>query len=175
MKHKLLVILGSTSTGKTDLAIELAKKFNGELVSADSRQVYKHLDIGTGKLPGEFQTLEKHDNYWVIDGIKIWMTNVVSPEIRSNLYEYILKAEEVINQIIKEEKLPILVGGTGLYIRSILEGVSDFGIDENVKLREELESLDLEDLKNKINEVDAIALKALNNSDRSNKRRLIRL
>ncbi len=172
MKDKLLVILGTTSTGKTDLALDLAKKLNGEIVSADSRQVYKYLDIGTGKLPGNYQILEKDDNYWKIDGIKIWMYDVSLPDRRFNLYEYIKISRSVIEDITRRGKLPILVGGTGLYIRSLLEGITNYGISEDLDLREELEDLDLAELKKRISPE---VLKNLNNSDINNKRRLIRL
>ena len=172
MKPKLLVILGTTSTGKTDLALELAKKQNGELVSADSRQVYTHLDIGTGKLPGSYETLEKGDGFWEIDGIKIWMYDVVNPEIRFNLYEYIKQASEKIKEIASRGKLPILVGGTGLYIRSLLGGISNFGIAENNDLRGELEELAIDEIRKRISPE---VLSKLNNSDINNKRRLIRL
>ena len=172
MKQKLLVILGTTSTGKTDLAIKLAKKLNGELVSADSRQVYKHLDIGTGKLPGNYDTLEKGDGFWEIDSVKVWMYDVINPEIRFNLYEYLKQTSEIIKGIMNRGKLPILVGGTGLYIRSLLDGITNFGIAENSDLREELEELELGDIRKRINPE---TLSKLNNSDINNKRRLIRL
>ena len=175
MKPKILVILGSTSTGKTDLALELAKKLNGELVSADSRQLYKYLDLGTGKLPGEYETLSKSDNYWQIDGIKVWMYDVASPEQRFNLYQYILIAQEIIYKITASGKSPILIGGTGLYIRSLLEGISDFGSEENNELRKELEELSLKELQEKIKQTNSGTLENLNNSEINNKRRLIRI
>ena len=151
MKNKLLVILGTTSTGKTDLALDLAKILNGELVSADSRQLYKYLDIGTGKLPGNYETLEKHENFWEVDGIKIWIYDAAEPQNRFNLYEYIKKAEAIIEDITRRGKLPILVGGTGLYIRSLLEGITNYGIAEDTDLREELEDLDTTEIKKRIN------------------------
>ena len=172
MNNKLLVILGTTSTGKTDLALDLAKKLNGEIVSADSRQVYKYLDIGTGKLPGSYESLEKNDNYWEIDGIKIWMYDAAEPQNRFNLYEYIKKSEAIVEDITRRGKLPILVGGTGLYIRSLLEGITNYGVAEDTDLREELEDLDTTEIKKRI---DSNTLKNLNNSDINNKRRLIRL
>lgn len=172
MKNKLLVILGTTSTGKTDLGLDLAKKLNGELVSADSRQVYKYLDIGTGKLPANYESLEKNDNYWEIDGIKIWMYDAAEPQNRFNLYEYIKKAEAIVEDITRRGKLPILVGGTGLYIRSLLEGITNYGVAEDSDLREELEDLDTTEIKKRI---DPEIVKNLNNSDINNKRRLIRL
>lgn len=172
MKPKLLVITGTTSTGKTDIAIKLAKKLNGELVSADSRQVYKYLDLGTGKLPGNFERLEKNNSHWKIDGVNIWLYDAVDPETRFNLYQYLLRSSEKISEIIEEKKLPILAGGTGLYIRSLLEGVTTFGVEENTNLRNELESLGIEEIKKRIPER---KLNSLNESDINNKRRLIRL
>lgn len=179
MKNKLLVILGSTSTGKTDVAIDLSQKLNSELISADSRQLYKYLDIGTGKLPSNeswvMNQVSRGDGYWSINGINVWMYDVVNPETRFNLYEFILKAQEIINQIVKRGKLPILVGGTGLYIRGLLEGISDFGTDENNDLRSELETMDIEEVRKRIEKVDPQILEKFNNSELNNKRRLIRL
>jgi tRNA dimethylallyltransferase len=175
MKNKLLVVLGQTSTGKTDVSLDLARKFNGEIVSADSRQVYKYLDIGTGKLPGRFKQVERGDGFWKIDGMKIWLYDVVDPVKRFNLYEYILKVEKIINNIAENGKLPILTGGTGLYIRSLLEGVSEFGVQVNEELRAEFETLDIEEIRNRINKIKPDVLNALNNSELNNKRRLIRL
>jgi len=172
MKPKLLVILGTTSTGKTDLALSLAKKFNGELISADSRQLYKFLDIGTGKLPGSYESLEKGDGYWQIDNIKIWLYDVLSPDKRYNLYDYINEASQRIRDISKRGKLPIIIGGTGLYLRSLLEGVSNYGITADSGLRAELEDLDIQDIKKRIS---PSVLGHLNNSEINNKRRLIRL
>ena len=175
MKHKLLVILGPTSTGKTDLGIELAKKLNGEIISADSRQVYEYLDTGTGKLPGKFKTFKKGQGLWEIDGVKIRMYDVAEPKTRFNLYQYISKAGQIIRKISSQEKLPILVGGTGLYIRSLLEGISDFEAAEDQSLRVELGQLDLDLLRQKIHQLNPGALDKLNNSELNNKRRLIRL
>lgn len=175
MKQKLLVILGATSTGKTDLALSFAKKLNGELVSVDSRQVYKFLDIGTGKLPNKKVKIKKQKDYWQVDNISIWMYDVISPQIRFNLYGYILKTQEVLARIKNSKKLPILVGGTGLYIRGLLEGVSDFGTIENSQLRQELENLEISEIIKKLNSINPDSLKNLNNSEINNKRRLIRL
>jgi tRNA dimethylallyltransferase len=172
---KILVILGSTSTGKTDLGLEFAKKLNGELISADSRQVYKYLDIGTGKMPGEDVKVNKGDGYWEMDKIKVWLYDAVDPLTQFNLYQYIQKADEAIKQISKTSKLPILVGGTGLYIRALLEGVSDFGIEKKHDLRKELEALSLEEIKERIHILNPEILKTLNNSESKNPVRLIRI
>lgn len=179
MKKKLLVILGPTSTGKTDLALFLAKRVNGELISADSRQVYKYLDIGTGKMPSNESGVMNQElrarGYWILGGVKIWMYDVLNPGQRFNLYQYIFKAEETIRKISESGKLPILVGGTGLYIRSLIEGVSDLGIGEVSSLRLELEGSDISQLRKKIDVLNPEILKNLNNSEINNKRRLIRI
>lgn len=171
---KLLCILGLTSTGKTDLAISLASKLNGEIISADSRQVYKYLDIGTGKKPSQRLTIKIQKDCWEINNIKVWMYDVAMPAEQFNLYEYVTQAAEVIKKISARGKLPIIVGGTGLYIRSLTEGVSDFGSDSD-EFREELESLELEEIKERINKKNTKLLLSLNLSEISNKRRLIRL
>src|SRR3989338_8195331 len=120
---KIIVIFGSTSTGKTDLALNLAKKFNGELVSCDSRQVYKKLDIGTGKLPGKQVNTEKGNGFWWLDGVKVWMYDVVNFRQQYTVYDYVKDADQVIENILSREKLPIIVGGTGLYLKALLEGL----------------------------------------------------
>ncbi len=175
MKRKLLVILGPTSTGKTDLGIEMAKKFSGEIISADSRQVYKYLDIGTGKEASIKYQVLRSKGFWIINGIKIWMYDILLPAEKFNLYEYVLKSQEIINNIVKNGKLPILAGGTGLYIRSLIEGISDFGTGENKNLRSEFKNLDIGEVRKRINKLSPEILKKLNNSELNNKRRLIRI
>lgn len=171
----MLVILGPTSTGKTDAGIFFAKKFGGEIISVDSRQVYKFLDIGTGKLPGSFTSLKKGEGFWEIDGIKIWMYDVVEPGERFNLNEYLKKALKIAEKISSGGKLPILVGGTGLYIRSMVEGLIGFGPGENLKLREESELMAVDQIRQMIEKKNPEVLASLNNSELNNKRRLIRL
>src|SRR3989344_452155 len=128
---KLLCILGPTATGKTDLALTLAKKFNSEIISCDSRQVYKGLDIGTGKLPTNVipekarlpdgqtginkshgsrikygMTVEKGDKFWEVDGIKIWMYDVLEPSEQYDVAAYIKDAGQVIKEVIGRGKSP---------------------------------------------------------------------
>lgn len=179
--NKLLVILGSTSTGKTDVALSLAKKFNGELISCDSRQVYMGLDLGTGKLPGgdlRFKNknlrIKVEKGFWEIDGIKIWMYDVAAPKKQYTVYDYIKDATAAIEKIQNKGKLPIIVGGTGLYLKGLLYGFSNLGIPLNKKLRKELEKLSLEDLQKKLQEVSIKKWNLMNSSDRQNPRRLIR-
>lgn len=177
--NKLLVILGSTSTGKTNLALSLAKKFNGELISADSRQVYIGLDIGTGKLPdGSWNKddgrWKKEEGFWQIDGVKIWMYDILDPKKQYTVFNFIKDSEKIINRIRAEEKLPIIVGGTGLYIRGLLEGFPNLGIQVDLKLRNQLERLSLEELQKKLQQLSFKKWNLMNRSDRNNSRRLIR-
>lgn len=171
---KLLVILGPTSTGKTDLAISIAKRFNGEIVSCDSRQVYKGLDIGTGKLPGRSQNFEIEDGYWLIDGVAIHLYDVITPNKQYNVAEYIKNANKAIYKITRQNKLPIIVGGTGLYLKGLVDGLSDLEIPTDKDLERKLSKLSLDDLQKKLQFLSPIAWNHLNNSDRNNKHRLAR-
>lgn len=172
--NKLLVIVGPTATGKTDIALALAKKFNGELVSCDSRQVYKGLDIGTGKLPSNEGSIEKRDGYWLTDGIPIWGYDVAYPTSQYSVKEYIEDTEKCITDIANRRKLPIVVGGTGLYLRGLLEGIAQLDIPIDIPLRNELDSVSLEEVQRRLQELSYIVWEQLNQSERGNKRRLIR-
>ena len=178
--NKLLTILGPTATGKTDLAIDLAKKFNGELISADSRQVYIGLDIGTGKMPGNGQLridngqLKKGKGFWKIGGIKIWMYDVVNPQKQYNVARFVRDAQKVIEDVIKRGKLPILVGGTGLYIKALIEGIPTLAIPFDAKLRSKLTTFSLDKLQEKLHKLSIAKWQSLNESDRKNPRRLVR-
>lgn len=160
MKPKLLVILGSTASGKSNLAVELAKKFNGEVISVDSRQVYKDLDIGTGKITKkEMQNITHH------------LLDVVSPKTRFDVAKYKKLADRAIEKIVKKGKLPILCGGTGLYIDSIVKNIEYPDIPQNLKLRAQLEKKSVGELFLKLKKLDP---KRSENIDPFNKRRLIR-
>ncbi len=171
---KLLVILGPTATGKTDLALKLAKKFNGELIACDSRQVYVGLDIGTGKMPGFQFPIIKKNGYWIINGIKIWMYDVVDPKKQYNVADYIKDVAWVIKQIRAKGKLPIIVGGTGLYLKALLEGLPNLLIPVDQALRKQLQKLSLDKLQKKLQLISINRWKKMNQSDRGNTRRLIR-
>jgi tRNA dimethylallyltransferase len=129
----LLVILGPTASGKTAFSIEIAKKFNGEVVSADSRQVYKFMDIGTAKVKNN-----------ETEGIPHYMIDEVEPDKEFTLADYVRKAKFHIEEILKHGKLPILVGGTGLYIRAICQNYNIPHVAPNYELREQLEKEILE-------------------------------
>lgn len=172
---KLLVILGSTATGKTDLALSLAKKFNGELVSCDSRQVYRGLDIGTGKMPsGNNGQLKKGRGFWEIDEIKIWVYDVVSPKKQYTVADYVKDASGVVRDVEGRRKLPIIVGGTGFYLKALVEGLSNLAIPVDKKLRKELEQLTVSQLQEKLKEISFERWERLNDSDSNNPRRLVR-
>lgn len=158
--NKLLIICGPTATGKTVLAATLAKKFNGELISADSRQVYRGMDIGTGKdRPAS---------------VRVWLYDVVNPDEEFSVAHFQRLARSAIEDINKRGKLPIVVGGTGLYIKSLIEPMETINIPPNVSLRQALETLTLEQLQKKLQGFSMDAWNSMNQSDRRNPRRLIR-
>lgn len=127
-KQKVIVICGPTASGKTKLSIEVAKKINGEIVSADSMQIYKEMDIGTAK-----PTIEE------MQGIKHYLLDFVSPDKRYSVAEYKKDAINAIDEIIEKNKVPIVVGGTGLYINSLIYGIEYPEIETDIKYRNELE------------------------------------
>lgn len=174
VKEKLIVILGPTATGKTDLALMLAKKLNGELVSCDSRQVYKDLDILSGKEPGSKSVIKKHDNYWEIDGVVVWLYDVADVKDRYSVADYVKDARAVIKEISERGKTPIVVGGTGFYLKALLEGLSYLSISIDEKLRVYLSSLTKEQLQEKLRSLSMDKWDSLNNSDKQNPRRLVR-
>lgn len=173
-KKPLLVILGPTATGKTDLALHLAKKFNGELISSDSRQVYKWLNLGTGKLPNGEVNVVKRNGYWEINGITVWLYDVADPKKQYNVALFVQDANRAIEKIFKRGKLPIIVGGTGLYLKALLEGLSNLSMPIDKKLRKKLERLTKIELQEKLQEISLKRWEELNPSDRQNPRRLIR-
>ena len=169
---KLLVIVGPTGTGKTDLGIELAKKFDGEIVSADSRKIYKGMDIGTGKKNLNSKSeIQKFKDHWLVDGIPIYLYDIFDPDKTFSVAQFQQIAYKKIREIQEKKKLPILVGGTGLYVRSVVQGLKIPNIPPDPELRSKLEKKSLESLLNEIEEVDP---KAYLKVDKRNKRRVIR-
>jgi tRNA dimethylallyltransferase len=175
---KLLVVCGPTSTGKTGLAISLAKKFNGEVVSADSRQVYRNMDIGTGKdLPKgsklKYPWFKKY-GYYEINGVKVWGYDLADPRHEFNVAQYIKFAERIISDILKRGRLPILTGGTGLYIKAVIDGIPTAEIPKNNPLRKNLENRTADQLFEMLAQIDSIRAGEMNFSDKKNPRRLVR-
>ena len=156
----VLVILGQTATGKSDLAVKLAKKFNGEIISADSRQVYKGLDIGTGKIT------KKEER-----GVPHHLLDVISPKKRFSVAEYKRLADIKIGEILEQEKIPIICGGAGFYIDSVTKGQVFPEVPPNYKLRKRISLLDGRQLLMRLKKLDPARAK---NIDPKNKVRLIR-
>lgn len=158
-KPKIIVICGPTASGKTALSIQLAKKINGEIVSADSMQIYKDMDIGTAK-----PSIEE------MDGVKHYLIDNVSPTIRYSVANYKKDALNAIEEILKKGKTPIIVGGTGLYVDSLVNGIEydDLEIDLEYRhqLEREAEEKGLEELYNKAIQIDAEAMKKISPNDR---------
>ncbi|MCX6799672.1 MAG: tRNA (adenosine(37)-N6)-dimethylallyltransferase MiaA [Candidatus Falkowbacteria bacterium] len=170
-KSKLVVILGPTATGKTKISVELASVFNGEIISADSRQVYIGLDIGSGKDLKEY-TVTK-DNGEIIQ-IPHHLIDIADPKKDFNLADFKKLAQIAIDKISAQHKLPILVGGSGLYLQSVVDGFSLNNASPDEALRESLEDKTIEELFEKINRMNSDFAQKINNSDKNNKRRLIR-
>lgn len=165
-KKKFLVILGPTASGKTKLAVDLARQFNGEIISADSRQVYKGMDIGTGKDLNEYGQGEDRINYHLID--------VVNPDQEFNLAKYQKLANNAIKKIISLEHLPILVGGTGLYLQAIVDNYILAPFKPDLKKRAFLEKMTVTELYRLLEKEKPEFAHKLNNSDKNNPRRLVR-
>ena len=162
----LIVILGPTASGKTELALKLAKKFNGEIVNADSRQIYREMDIGTGKVESRKSIKSK-----VKITIPTHLINVKNPNQKFSLSQYKKLAIKTINNIHKRNKIPILVGGTGLYISAIVDNLEIPKAAPNKKIREKLERHTEKYLFKKLKKVD---LKSAETIGKNNKRKLIR-
>ncbi len=155
----MIIITGQTATGKTKLALELAEKYKGELVNFDSRQIYKYLDIITGKdLPAE----------------KVWLYDIVTPDQYFSSFDFVERVKPIINDIKKRGKTPILVGGTYLYLKHLLYGFDDNQTPPNFPLREKLNNKSVMELQEILKKLSLQSFNRLNNSDVNNPRRLIR-
>lgn len=160
MKQKVIAIVGPTASGKTSMSIELAKKINGEIVSADSRLVYKGFNIASAK-----PTLEEREN------IPHYMIDIVEPEFDYSAGNYHDDARKAIYEILSKGKTPIIVGGTGLYFRILLENYNLPRVEANYELRAELDKKEKEDLLEELKKLD---FKTYERIYDSNKRRIVR-
>lgn len=160
--NKAVVIVGPTAVGKTALAVKIAKEFKGALVSADSVQVFKSLDIISGKDKDEFLDVE------------IYLIDVVSPFEPFSVSQFEKLGKGFIKEITLSGKLPIIVGGTGLYVKSLIDGISTSSVAPDLKLRNNLENLSLAELQKMLKKLSAETFNGMNESDIKNKRRLIR-
>ncbi len=157
---KILVVLGPTASGKSDLAVKLAIERNGEIVSADSRQVYRGLDIGSGKItPEETKGVPHH------------LLDVASPRKVFSASDYAELARQAIGDILSRGKLPVICGGTGFYIDAVLYGDSFAPVPPNPEIRKKLEKLETEELAERLSELDPERFSSI---DVKNRVRLIR-
>jgi len=173
--NKLLTVVGPTSSGKSELAVRLAKKFNGEIISCDSRQVYEGMNIGTGKVPGKWHVVKKHSRalykYFIYKGVIHHLIDFVSPKRQYSVAMFKKQAEKVIYDIIKRGKLPILCGGTGHWVDAVVYDQHLPEVKPDKKLRAKLEKETTDELYQKLMKLDPARAKEI---DRHNKRRLIR-
>lgn len=165
MKQKVLIIVGPTASGKSSLGVELAKKFNGEIISADSRQVYRGLDIGTGKIT-------KHQMH----GVRHHLLDIASPKRAFTADQYVTKAERAIQDISKRGKLPIIVGGTGFYIDALVGRISIPNVPPDPAFRKRLNTHAAASLLRLLQKLDPRRAKkiAASPSERNNRVRMIR-
>ena len=164
MKPKVIVIVGPTASGKSDCAIELAKRIDGEIVSADSMQIYREMNIGTAKVTNE-----------EMSGVKHYMINIVNPDEDFNVAMYKKMAEEALEEIASKGKTPIVVGGTGLYINTLVNGIEFSEIDKDEEYRKELEKkVSVEGIDGIYEELKSVDPEAANIIDKNNVRRVIR-
>ena len=158
LASSIIVVVGPTSSGKSALAVRLAKKFNGEIISADSRQVYKGLDIGSGKITKrEMRDIPHH------------LLDVASPRRKFTVAQYQKFARLAMQDIISRGKVPIICGGTGFYIDALLGRVTIPSVSPNTKLRVKLEKLSTEKLGEKLKILDP---KRFTDIDQNNRPRL---
>ena len=160
MKPKVIAIAGPTASGKTNMAIDLAKEIDGEIISADSRYVYKGFDIASAK-----PTIEERD------GIPHHLIDIVEPEVDYSVADFYDDARDKIYEIINREKTPIIAGGTGLYFRVLLETYDLPRVEANPELRAELDLREKEDLLTELKILDPIGYEKVKDA---NKRRIVR-
>ncbi len=163
MKTKIVVITGPTATGKSDFAVEYALKNNGEIISADSRQVYVGMDIGTGKITKDEMKKVPHH-----------LLDVISPKKQFTVGKFKELAQKAITDISSRGKLPIICGGTGFYIDAVVNDTSYPNVPHDKKLRTELDNKTAMQLFEMLKKLDEKFASKLNNSEINNKLRLIR-
>ena len=168
-KPKVIVIVGPTASGKTTLSIEVAKKVNGEVVSADSMQIYKDMNIGTAKVTKE-----------EADGIKHYLVDCVSPDERYTVSDFKKDAEEAIEEILNKGKTPIVVGGTGLYVNSLIYGIEyqDMEFDEDYRnsLMKKAETEEgILELWDEANRIDPEAMEKISKNDKKRITRVLEI
>ena len=168
---KILVIVGQTASGKSDLAIKVARKFNGEIISADSRQVYRGMDLGTGKVPKDKIKKHKTARQYYSGGICHYLIDVASPKKQFTADDFKKSGQKAIEEIMAKNKLPVIVGGAGFYIDVLLGRISVAEVPPDKKLRLKIEKQSTKQLLKKLQKLDPERARTI---DSKNKRRLIR-
>lgn len=167
---KLIAVVGPTASGKSGLAHEIAQSHSGELVCADSRQIYQGLDIGSAKDPGEWKTIDGERAY-MLNGVREHLVDMVGPNEEFNVGLYQARAFKAIDEILDREALPIVVGGTGLYVQAILDNLKFPDVAPNPHVRAQLEKKSLAQLQATYAACDPVGALSI---DHNNRRRLIR-
>lgn len=181
-EQKIIVIVGPTASGKSDLGIKLAEKYNGEIISADSRQVYRGMNLGTGKVLRDktlpvpnakfkYQNEKLTNGNFYSRGIRHHLIDVASPKKQFTAEDFKRLGEKAIKEITAKGKVPIIIGGTGFYIDILLGRMQTAQVPPNPKLRKKLEKQSTEQLYQQLTTLDPIRAQTI---DRHNKRRLIR-
>jgi tRNA dimethylallyltransferase len=167
MLPKIVIVVGPTASGKTACGVEIAKKFNGEVIAVDSRTIYRGMDIGTAKPPAK----KIDNNCFDVDGVVHWGFDLVNPDEKYTVTIFQDYAQKKIEEITKHGKLPILVGGTMLWMDAIVDNLSFPDVPPNLKLRTDLDARDVGDLAQEYLKLDPDGDSLV---DIKNKRRLIR-
>jgi tRNA dimethylallyltransferase len=166
--ENIIVILGPTSSGKSEVALKLARKFNGEIISADSRQIYRGMDVGTGKICGSWNAYRKS---FISEGIPHHMIDIISPRTTFSAAQFKKKSDKIIKDILKRGKLPIICGGTGFWIKAVMDNVVFPEVKPDRELRSKLQKASAEKLFKMLQKLDARRAREI---DKNNKVRLIR-
>ena len=163
-KNKLIILAGPTASGKTSVSIDLAKRIGGEIISADSMQVYKYMDVGTAKISVE-----------EMQGVKHHLIDVLDPNEDFNIVKFQNMVKSSIEEIVKNEHIPILVGGTGFYIQSIIYDIDFNNEDDNSSIRKTLEeeyyTFGADFMYEKLKKIDSVSAQTIH---KNNKKRIIR-
>ena len=163
-KKKVIVICGPTASGKTSLGIQIANLVNGEIISADSMQIYKDMDIGSAKPTIEERAQATHH-----------LVDFVDPDRRYSVADFKKDAESKIKEILKKNKVPIIVGGTGLYVNSLIYNIQYNEVETDLEYRKLLESIDAKDLYKMAEGIDPVALKKIASTDRKRISRILEI
>ena len=163
-KKKVIVICGPTASGKTSLGIQIANLVNGEIISADSMQIYKDMDIGSAKPTIEERAQATHH-----------LVDFVDPDRRYSVADFKKDAESKIKEILKKNKVPIIVGGTGLYVNSLIYNIQYNEVETDLEYRKLLESIDAKDLYKMAEGIDPVALKKVASTDRKRISRILEI